>query len=211
MIDKELEKNQIEDQYKNLVSGGLNEHCKLISKMLDNPHCSNAIVAISAMIIQSYLNGKKLLLCGNGGSAADAQHIAAELVSRFYIERKALAAEALTVNTSIITAIANDYSYHKIFVRQVEAKGEEGDVLIGLSTSGKSENIYEAFKLAKEIGIHTVLFTGTINDDEKILQYTDCSLNIPSQNTPRIQEMHILAGHIICEIVEKEMSQRETK
>jgi len=211
MTDKLFEKNQITNQYRNLVDHCLNEHFKLASQLLNDTHCTNAIAEISAMMIQSYLNGRKLLLCGNGGSAADAQHLAAELVSRFYIERKALAAEALTVNTSIITAIANDYSYRRIFARQVEAKGENGDILIGLSTSGKSENIFEAFQMAKEMGITTILFTGTIDENEKILQYTDCLLNIPSKNTPRIQEMHILAGHIICEIVEKELSQDQTK
>ncbi len=196
-------------QYKTLIEDCLDEHLKLISKLVHDSYYTNIIIKISNMIIQSYLKGKKLLLCGNGGSAADAQHIAAELVSRFYMERRALSAEALTVNTSIITAIANDYSYKNIFNRQIEAKGEKEDILIGLSTSGKSENIYEAFKLAKEYDISTVLFTGNIKENEKILQYTDCLLNIPSQNTPRIQEMHILAAHIICQIIEKELSQYE--
>lgn len=211
MTNREFEQNQVTYQYKNLVSNCLNEHSKLMSELVNERFFTDAMIEISSIIIQSYLNEKKLLLCGNGGSAADAQHIAAELVSRFYTERKALAAEALTVNTSIITAIANDYSYKKIFARQVEAKGEQGDVMIGISTSGKSENIFEAFKMAKDLGITTILFTGNINENEKILRYTDCLLNVPSKNTPRIQEIHILAGHIICEIVEKEMSQYQTK
>jgi len=157
-------------------------------------------------IIESYKNAGKLLLCGNGGSAADAQHLAAELVGRFYLERKALSAEALTANTSILTSLANDYDYNMIFARQLEAKAVRGDVLIGITTSGTSENVLQAFQKAKDMQLKTILMTGSISEYAPILRYTDCLLAVPSHNTPRIQEVHILTGHIICEIVERELA-----
>lgn len=146
----------------------------------------------------------QLLLCGNGGSAADAQHIATEFVSRFYRERAALNAEALTVNTSSITAIGNDYSFQHIFARQVEAKGKVGDILIVLSTSGNSQNVILAVRKAKEMGMTTIAFTGA-DSTCSLVQEVDIILSVPSDITPRIQEMHILIGHIICECVEEEL------
>lgn len=136
------------------------------------------------------------------------QHLAAELVGRFYLERRALNAEALTVNASILTSLANDYDYSIVFARQLEAKAVNGDILIGFTTSGTSENILRAFQKAKEMGVKTILMTGKIAEDAHILQYTDCLISVPSQNTPRIQEMHILVGHTICEIVEKAMADK---
>ena len=158
---------------------------------------------IAEEISSSLQQGGQLLFCGNGGSAADAQHLATELVSRFYCERGALNAEALTVNTSALTAIGNDYSFDRVFARQIEAKGREGDVLIGISTSGESKNIIEAVKYAKSINMKTVVFTGKQNSTLK--QLADIAISVPSEDTPRIQEMHILIGHIICEMVEKKI------
>lgn len=146
-------------------------------------------------------SGRKVLLMGNGGSAADAQHIAAELVSRFKKERKAIPAISLSTDTSILTAIGNDYGFEKIFERQIEALGEKGDVVIGISTSANSENVYRAMKLAKEKGLITIGLLG--NDGGKIKGLSDIALIVPSKNTPRIQEAHITIGHIICEEVER--------
>ena len=152
------------------------------------------------VITQSFKDGNKVLFCGNGGSAADAQHLAAEFSGRFYKNRKALPAEALHCNTSYLTAVANDYSYDVIYSRLVEGIGVKGDVLIGLSTSGNSVNIAKAFEVAREIGITTIGFTGASGGIMKEL--SDILINIPSTVTPRIQESHILVGHIICEFVE---------
>ena len=145
--------------------------------------------------------GGKILFCGNGGSAADAQHLAAELSGRFYFDRPPLFAEALHVNTSYLTAVANDYGYDKIFSRLVEAKGQKGDVLIGLSTSGNSANILNAFETARNKGMITAGFTGETGGKMKPL--SDHLINVPSQDTPRIQEAHILLGHALCELIER--------
>ena len=150
---------------------------------------------------------RKVLLMGNGGSAADAQHIAGELVGRFKKERKAIPAISLSTDTSILTAIGNDYGFEKVFERQIEALGEKGDVVIGISTSGNSENVYRAMKLAKEIGLITIGFLG--NDGGKIKGLSDIALIVPSKNTPRIQETHITIGHIICEGVERIISNEQ--
>ena len=147
--------------------------------------------------------GRKVLLCGNGGSAADAQHIAAELSGRYLIERKALYAEALHVNTSHLTAVGNDYGFEQVYARMVEAKGREGDLLICLSTSGNSGNILRAANTAKELGLQTVAMTGSSGG--KLSPICDMALKVPSDATPRIQECHILLGHIICELVEQEL------
>lgn len=158
---------------------------------------------IAKRIIKAYKEKKKVLIFGNGGSAADAQHIAAELVSKFYKERKGLPAIALNTNVSILTAIGNDYGYDRVFARQVEAMGAEGDVVIGISTSGNSPNILAALETAKGIGAFTVGLAGL--KGSKIGGMADITFNVPSKDTPRIQEVHITAGHIICEIVESEM------
>jgi D-sedoheptulose 7-phosphate isomerase len=155
---------------------------------------------IVTLITKAFQNGNKVLFCGNGGSAADAQHLAAEFSGRFYTDRDALPAEALHVNTSYLTAVANDYSYDVVYARLVKGIGNKGDVLIGLSTSGNSKNIVEAFKVAKEKGMPTIAFTGAGGGELKAL--SDYLLNVPSNDTPRIQESHILLGHIICQLVE---------
>jgi D-sedoheptulose 7-phosphate isomerase len=153
------------------------------------------------LITQALQDGKKILFCGNGGSAADAQHLAAEFSGRFYIDRKALPAEALHVNTSYLTAVANDYGYDHVYSRIVNGIANEGDVLVALSTSGNSTNIINALEKAKEKGMITIGFTG--RSGGKMREICDVLLNVPSDDTPRIQEAHIMTGHIICQLVEE--------
>ncbi len=155
---------------------------------------------IASAVAGALRKGGKVLICGNGGSAADSQHIAAELVGRFKLERRALAALALTTDTSVLTCLANDYAFDKVFERQVEAHGRKGDVLIGLSTSGASRNVLKAFVKAREMGLITVGLIG--RDGGVIKPACDLALVIESADTPRVQEMHILAAHIICGLVE---------
>jgi len=156
-----------------------------------------------SIIVGAFNNGNKVLFCGNGGSAADAQHLAAEFSGRFYIDRDALPAEALHCNTSYLTAVANDYSYDEIYARLIKGIGKKGDVLIGLSTSGNSKNIVKAFEIAQQKEMITIAFTGTTGGTMKLV--ADYLLNVPSTDTPRIQESHILLGHIICELVEQQL------
>ena len=171
--------------------------------ILEDEKLISKISNVSKEIINTYKNDKKVLICGNGGSAADAQHIAAELSGRFYFDREPLFAEALHVNTSYLTAVANDYSYDEVYSRLVKAKGRKGDVLIGISTSGNSKNIINALNLANNIGMVTIGMTGESGGKMKdICKYL---INVPSTDTPRIQEAHITIGHIICEIVEREL------
>ncbi len=153
------------------------------------------------IIVKAFENGNKVLFCGNGGSASDAQHLAAEFSGRFYTDRDALPAEALHCNTSYITAVANDYSYDVIYSRLIKGTGNEGDVLVGLSTSGNSKNIVSAFEVAHEKKMFTIAFTGSTGG--KLKQHADYLINIPSDDTPRIQESHITLGHIICQLVEE--------
>ncbi len=154
----------------------------------------------ASVCIESLKNGGKIHFCGNGGSAADAQHLAAELSGRFYYDRPPLNAEALHVNTSYLTAVANDYSYDMIYARILQASAKKGDVIIGISTSGNSTNILKAIEVAKEIGVKTIGMTGETGG--KMADVCDIMLNVPSKCTPRIQESHIMIGHIICEIIE---------
>jgi len=156
---------------------------------------------VVALIVDAFQKGNSVYFCGNGGSAADAQHLAAEFSGRFYKDRKALPAEALHCNTSYLTAVANDYSFDLIYARLIQGLGKKGDVLIGLSTSGNSKNVVEAFKTAKEKGLITIGFTGATGGAMKEL--SDYLINIPSEDTPRIQECHMLLGHIICQLVEE--------
>ncbi len=188
------------------IKSRVNIHNQVVNKISDDLILLSTIEIVCHTIINSYRNNGQLFLCGNGGSAADAQHIAAELVGRFYLERKAYSAEALSTNTSIITALANDYDYNMIFARQIEAKGRKGDVVIGITTSGKSSNIQNAFSKAKDIGMLTVLMTGNIDEYVPIMEYTDYLIKIPSNDTPRVQEGHILIGHILCEIIESKLT-----
>jgi D-sedoheptulose 7-phosphate isomerase len=164
-------------------------------------NCLQLIMKAVEMISDSMKCGNKLMICGNGGSAADAQHMAGEFVGRFRKDREPLAAIALTTDTSVLTSIANDYSYDNVFDRQVRVFGKEGDVLFGISTSGSSRNIFEAFKIAKKLSVKTILLTG--NTERDISRYSDIVIKTPASDTPRIQEMHLLVEHIICEIVEE--------
>ncbi|MCX8143299.1 MAG: D-sedoheptulose 7-phosphate isomerase [Bacteroidia bacterium] len=159
------------------------------------------IELLTNKIIQCYQNNGKVLWCGNGGSAADAQHLAAELSGRFYYDRQPLYSEALHVNTSYITAVANDYSYDEIFARLVKAMIQPQDILIGLSTSGNSKNVINALIEAKNKGAYTVGFTGETGG--KMKDYVDLLINVPSKDTPRIQEAHMMIGHTVCQLVEQ--------
>jgi len=181
----------------------LNESVKVKRKILDDPSLLDKIKQTASLIIEAYGNRKKLILFGNGGSAADAQHIAAELVNKFKLERSALPALAFTTDTSILTSIANDYDYAGVFARQVEALVEEGDVVIGISTSGGSLNVLKGIEAAKGKGARTIGFTG--KDGGKLSQIADLTVEVPSSDTPRVQEAHITILHIVCFLVEREL------
>lgn len=170
-------------------------------QLLQNEELLNTIAECSYILTEAFKRGNRVYLCGNGGSASDAQHIAAEFTGRFYTDRKALPAEALHCNTSYITAVANDYSYDVVYSRLVEGITNEGDILIGISTSGNSGNIVKAVESAKEKGVITIGFTG--QKGGKMREICDFLINVPSNDTPRIQESHILVGHIICQLVEE--------
>ena len=188
---KEYIKNQIRSSYETK------------QKIYENEALIEIIEKVASKCVEIYRNGKKTIIAGNGGSAADAQHIAAELVGRYGFDRPSLPSLALTTDTSNLTAIGNDYGYDKVFSRQLEGMGQEGDIFIGISTSGNSVNIINAFESAKNKGIMTVALTG--RDGGKMAQMADIAIVVPSNDTPRIQESHILIGHIICDIIEKEI------
>ncbi len=188
-------KNKIQDIIKASIS--------VKQDLLENPIFVSTIEQCVDQIATAFKNGNKVLFCGNGGSAADAQHLAAEFSGRFYTDRDALPAEALHCNTSYITAVANDYSYDVIYSRMIKGIGNKGDVLVGLSTSGNSKNILKAFEVAREKGLVTIGFTGDTGGQMKPL--SDHLINVPSKDTPRIQESHILVGHIICQLVEEKL------
>jgi D-sedoheptulose 7-phosphate isomerase len=188
---KEYIKDQIKKSYETKQS------------LYSNEPLLNAIIDVAQKCVSLYKNGKKTLLAGNGGSAADAQHIAAELVGRYGFDRPSIPSLALTTDTSNLTAIGNDYGYDYVFSRQLEGMGQEGDLFIGISTSGNSKNIVNAFISAKKKGITTVALVG--RDGGEMAKIADISLIVPSDSTPRIQESHILIGHILCDIIEKEM------
>jgi D-sedoheptulose 7-phosphate isomerase len=171
--------------------------------ILDDDELVGTIADVASAVTNALKNGGKVLFCGNGGSAADAQHIASELSGRFYLDRDPLFAEALSVNTSHLTAVANDYGYEEVFSRLVKAKGRKGDVLFCISTSGTSPNVVRAAKDAADIGMITVAMTG--RSGGTLAAGCDHLLNVPSDDTPRIQEAHILMGHIICELVERDL------
>lgn len=179
----------------------IEEHERVI-KLFKN-ECLFVLKQISVVCSEALHHGNKIMLCGNGGSAADSQHIAAELVGRFHFhkERKSLPAIALTTDTSILTAVGNDYGYDDVFRRQVEGLGRKGDVLIGISTSGNSQNVIKALQEAKKMGICTVAFTGAKKSQAEGI--SDLTLKVPSEITVRVQECHILAGHIICSHVDE--------
>jgi D-sedoheptulose 7-phosphate isomerase len=187
----------INSKIKSIIS----ESISVKSELLGNEKILADVNEIVDKMVDALRNGNRIYFCGNGGSAADAQHLAAEFSGRFYIDRDALPAEALHCNTSYLTAVANDYSYDVVYARLIKGLGNKGDFLLGLSTSGNSVNIMKAFEVAREKGITTVGFTGATGGEMKSL--SDYLLNVPSKNTPRIQESHILLGHIICELVEE--------
>lgn len=163
------------------------------------------IEQVSKLCVDALKKGHKIMFCGNGGSAADSQHLAAELVGRYKMNRPAMNAIALTVDTSILTAVGNDYGYDTIFERQIEGIGKKGDVLVGLSTSGNSKNVVLAFELAQKIGISTVAMTG--KSGGKMKEIADITINVPSDTTNNIQEMHIAVGHLLCGVIEKEINE----
>ena len=195
--------------FEKLIIDRINKNIEIKQNILLDNNLIKKIDFTSQTIIKAYKSGRKVILFGNGGSAADAQHLAAELVNKFYLDRKSLPAITLTVNTSILTAIGNDYSFNKIFSKQLEGMGEEGDIAIGISTSGNSKNVIEGLKFAKEKKLYTIGFTG--KDGGIINNIVDICINVPSDDTPRIQEAHIMIGHIICEIVEKELFKKGEK
>ena len=162
---------------------------------------ASKLIHLAEYVANTFNNNGKIMLCGNGGSAADAQHIAAEFVNRFQFERPPLPALALTTDTSILTSVANDYGYEEIFSRQIKALGMKEDILLAISTSGRSKNVISAIKTAKKKGLYTVSFIG--GDGGEVLKLVDLALTVESENTPRVQEVHILAGHILCELVER--------
>ena len=180
----------------------MQEHQAAVNGLINDPVQLAAIEKMAMICKAAIRNGYKILLCGNGGSAADSQHIAAEFVGRFVKERCGLSAIALTTDTSILTAIGNDYGYDEVFRRQVEALGREGDVLIGISTSGNSGNIVKAFEQAKKQGVKTLALTG--QKDSKMSVLADVTLKVPAPVTARVQECHIMVGHMICEYIDEE-------
>jgi len=172
-------------------------------QLLEDDQLISTVGKVIDEIVSAFKNGKHVYFCGNGGSAADAQHLAAEFSGRFYTDRKALPAEALHCNTSYLTAVANDYGYDLIYSRMIEGIGREGDILVGLSTSGNSSNIVKAFETAKEKKMVTVALTGLTGGSMKA--FSDHLINVPSADTPRIQEAHIMIGHIICQLTEEKL------
>ena len=180
----------------NIISDSIN----VKQLILNDKKLVQRINEAAIMCVESLKNGGKIHFCGNGGSAADAQHLAAELTGRFYYDRPPLNAEALHVNTSYLTAVANDYSYDMVYSRMLQASAKNGDVLVAFSTSGNSANILKTIEMAKELGVKTIGMTGETGG--KMADVCDILLNVPSKCTPRIQESHIMMGHIICEIIE---------
>jgi D-sedoheptulose 7-phosphate isomerase len=183
------------------INSIINASIQVKQDIIEKGELAATLEKVIAVITQAFKNGNSVYFAGNGGSAADAQHLAAEFSGRFYKDRKALPSEALHCNTSYLTAVANDYSYDVIYSRLIEGLAKPGDVLVGLSTSGNSANIVKAFEKSKELKVITIGFTGAAGGKMKDL--SDYLINVPSTDTPRIQESHILLGHIICELVEK--------
>jgi len=187
------------EKIKNIIAASIETK----QQVLQNEELLKTICDVVKVIVTAFKNGNRVYFCGNGGSAADAQHLAAEFSGRFYTDRKALPAEALHCNTSYLTAVANDYGYDVVYSRMIDGIGQKGDVLVGLSTSGNSANIIKAFETAKEKGMITVAFTGITGGQMKSV--SDFLINIPSTDTPRIQESHIMVGHIICQLAEEKL------
>ncbi len=189
---------------KNYIKDQIKKSYETKQAIYNNDVLLEKIVKVAQACVAIYKNStNKTILAGNGGSAADAQHIAAELVGRYGFDRPSLPSLALTTDTSNLTAIGNDYGYDKVFSRQLEGMGQKGDLFIGISTSGNSQNIINAFEVAKQKGITTIALVG--RDGGAMAKIADMAIVVPSESTPRIQESHILIGHIICDIIEKEI------
>ncbi len=188
---------------KNYIKNQVKKSYETKQNIYNNEELLDKIEQVSKLCVKLYKANKKTLLAGNGGSAADAQHIAAEMVGRYGFDRPSLPSLALTTDTSVLTAIGNDYGYEQVFSRQLESMGQEGDLFIGISTSGNSQNIINAFKSAKEKNIKSVALVG--KDGGEMAKLADYAIIVPSDITPRIQESHILIGHILCDIIEKEI------
>lgn len=189
------------------ISESIKDSIEVKQKILADNVLIELIREVAVHCTAAFCNGNKVLFCGNGGSAADAQHLAAEFSGRFYYDRPPLPSEALHVNTSYLTAVANDYSFEEVYSRIIRGSGREGDILIGISTSGNSANILNALKAANEMGMITIGMTGASGG--KMKEHCDYLINVPSTDTPRIQESHILIGHIICELVESALFPKE--
>lgn len=188
---------------KPVISARLRTHIDTLSLLEQDETLKAAIAQAVDKIVACFRAGGRVYFCGNGGSAADAQHLAAEFSGRFYFDRPVLPADALHCNSSYLTAVANDYGYEKVFARLISGLGQKGDILVGISTSGNSGNILRAFEVCREKGLSTIAMTGASGG--KMREQADLLINVPSNDTPRIQEAHITVGHIICELVEQEI------
>ena len=186
-----------------LIRRNISDSITVKQELLQNDAIIVDITKVADLIVEAFNNGNKLLFCGNGGSAADAQHLAAEFSGRYYLNRPPLHAEALHTDTSFMTAVSNDFSFDEVYARLIQGIGKQGDILIGMSTSGNSKNVIKALEEAKKKNLITIGFTGKANGNMK--PYCDYLINIPSDDTPRIQECHLMLGHAICELVEKEL------
>ena len=196
------------NNFEHRVSRSIQASIAVKELLLRSPEVVSVVAKVSELLVDAFREGNKVLLFGNGGSAADAQHIAAEFVGRFAFDRPALSALALSVNTSCVTAIGNDYGFDRVFSRQIEALARPGDVAIGISTSGNSLNVVRAVSVARNMGVHTVALTGCTGGELK--NAVDHCICVPSTETPRIQECHILIGHIISELVEQTIFANES-
>jgi len=196
-------KNVLNMGNNNKIKESLKNSINTKKHLLSDPNFLSTMNHIISQCVQALKNGNSIYWAGNGGSAADAQHLAAELSGRFYYDRPPLPSDALHCNTSYITAVGNDYGYELIYSRLIRGIGKKGDILIGLSTSGNSENILKAFNVAKKMGMYTIGLTGS--NGQKFVDNADVTIKVPSTDTPRIQECHMVIGHTICEIIENEM------
>ena len=190
-------------KYLDSIKAQIAESARVKEALLADEAAMQTIARVAELLVSAYKKGNKSLWAGNGGSAADAQHLAAELSGRFYYDRPPLNAEALHCNSSYLTAVANDYGYDEVYARLLRGTAHSGDVLVALSTSGNSTNILNACRAAREMDVHIIGLTGTTGG--KMTEYCDVLLNVPSTDTPRIQECHIMLGHILCEMVEMEL------
>ena len=190
---------------KDFITNYISDSIRTKEDILNNPELISKIEKASNLIIESYKNGGKVLTAGNGGSAGDAQHIAAEFVSKFFLERPALSAISLTTNTSILTSIGNDYDHEIVFARQLQAHGNKGDIFIAISTSGNSKNVVKAAETAQKLGLKVIGLIG--KKPSQLDSFCDIAIKVPSDVTPIIQESHIMIAHIICALVEKQINQ----